>query len=272
MTKPYFSIIIPTLNEEKFLPKLLNDLKKQREKDFEVIIVDANSEDKTKEIAKSYKRDFNDNLKIFNVEEKNVSYQRNFGAKVAKGVYLIFLDADGRVSPSFLSVIKKEINKEKRLIFIPKMLPQSRNPQDKLMFNLANLLIETSQLIGKPFCSGGFVIFQKDFFHFIGEFNEKLFLAEDHEIIQRARKFGVIAKFLRRARIKFSLRRMEKEGRLKILLKYLIAVIHLLTKGKIDKKIFEYEMGGAAYQIKNKHFSLEKTLKNYFKQIKKILE
>lgn len=271
MRRPYFSIIIPTLNEEKFLPRLLNDLKKQKEKDFEIIIVDGNSDDKTREIGQRYKRDLN-NLKIFSVGERNVSYQRNFGAKRARGVYLIFLDADGRVSPSFMTAIKKEINKRKYLIFIPKMLPQSRNSQDKLMFNLTNLLIETSQLIGKPFCSGGFMIFQKDFFHFVGGFDENLFLAEDHEIIQRARKFGVIAKFLRSVKVKFSLRRMEKEGRLKILIKYLIALIHLLAKGKIDKKIFEYKMGGAGYQIKNKHFSMEKAVKNYFKQIKKILE
>ena len=41
--KPFFSVIIPTLNEENYLPKLLNDLKVQKEKNFEVVLVDGGS-------------------------------------------------------------------------------------------------------------------------------------------------------------------------------------------------------------------------------------
>jgi len=268
MKRPYFSIIIPTLNEEKFLPKLLNDFKKQKEHDFEIIIIDGDSEDRTKEVAGGYKKNFI-HFKILEAKKRNVSYQRNLGAKWARGTYLIFLDADARVSSSFISEIKKELDKRKNLIFIPTIFPQSRLYQDKIVFNLANFLIELSQITGKPFSAGSSMIFQKDFFHFIGGFDDKLFLAEDHEIIQRARKFGVIAKVLKNIKIKFSLRRMEREGRLDIFAKYLIASIHTFTKGQIDKNIFDYEMGGRNYQfIKNKHLSLEKTIKIYFKRLK----
>ncbi len=48
------SIIIPTLNEEKYLLGLLNSLKKQTYMDFEVIIADNNSKDRTKQIAKKH--------------------------------------------------------------------------------------------------------------------------------------------------------------------------------------------------------------------------
>jgi len=51
---PTFSVIIPTLNEEKFLPNLLRSLADQSKKDFEVIVVDDCSKDKTRTIAKSY--------------------------------------------------------------------------------------------------------------------------------------------------------------------------------------------------------------------------
>jgi len=54
--KPFFSIVIPTLNEEKYLPNLLNDLTKQKEKDFEIIVVDGKSEDRTIDIAIKYKK------------------------------------------------------------------------------------------------------------------------------------------------------------------------------------------------------------------------
>jgi len=45
MNEPFISIIIPTLNEEKFLPKLLNSIKEQNYKNYEIIIADANSTD-----------------------------------------------------------------------------------------------------------------------------------------------------------------------------------------------------------------------------------
>ena len=51
---PKISIVIPSLNEEKFLPILLESITKQTFKDFEVIIADAGSKDNTVEIAKKF--------------------------------------------------------------------------------------------------------------------------------------------------------------------------------------------------------------------------
>jgi len=269
MKSPYFSVIIPTLNEEKFLPKLLNDLKRQKEKNFEIIVVDGNSSDKTKEAAEAYKKHF-PAFKFLTAKKANVSYQRNLGAKLAQGVYLVFIDADSRIAPSFLTVLRREIEKTSYLIFIPAIFPQSQLYQDKVAFNLVNFLIELSQTLGKPFSSGGSMAIQRDFFNFIGGFDDKLFLSEDHEIIQRARKLGVIAKVSKSLKVKFSLRRMEREGRLDLFAKYLIALIHNLSQRKIKRKIFDYEMGGGNYQlVKNKSVSLQKIIKTYFRRLKK---
>ncbi|MHC1601416.1 MAG: glycosyltransferase [Candidatus Nezhaarchaeales archaeon] len=92
---PYFSIIIPTLNEEKYLPRLLESLSKQLLKDFEVIIVDGGSSDKTIEIAMAHA----DKVVI---ERCNQSKARNIGASISSGKYLVFLDADAAVDPLFL--------------------------------------------------------------------------------------------------------------------------------------------------------------------------
>ena len=54
MISTFFSVIIPTLNEEHFLPKLLADLSLQTFKRFEVIVIDANSSDKTVSLAREY--------------------------------------------------------------------------------------------------------------------------------------------------------------------------------------------------------------------------
>ena len=80
------SIIIPCLNEEEYLPLLLESVKKQKFLDYEIILADAGSKDKTLQIAKKY------NCKI--VPGGLPSKGRNQGAKKAKGDLLLFLDAD----------------------------------------------------------------------------------------------------------------------------------------------------------------------------------
>ncbi len=87
MKEPKVSVVIRTKNEEKIIGKLLAKLKKQTFKDFEIIVVDNASTDKTIEIAKKYKVD-----KIINIEDKDFShpYSTNLGAKNAKGDFIVF--------------------------------------------------------------------------------------------------------------------------------------------------------------------------------------
>lgn len=86
MTK--FSIIIPVYNVEKYLKKCLDSVKNQTFKDYEVLVVDDGSTDKSKEIAKKY------NLTLIESDHVGVSSARNMAIKKAKGEYLVFLDSD----------------------------------------------------------------------------------------------------------------------------------------------------------------------------------
>lgn len=270
MKKPYFSIIIPTLNEEKFLPRLLSSLKKQKEKDFEIIVVDANSIDKTKDIVNQFQKHLPINL--FQVDKKNVSFQRNFGAKKACGDYLIFLDADCEVFPTFIKTLKKNIMKEKGLFFIPYLLPERGDKKYLALFTLINLIIELTQNINKPFSAGGFMVIEKHFFKLLGGFDEQLFISEDHNLVYRAGQWGVKAKFLPKVKIKVSLRRLRKEGGLKLFYKYLIASTKYLFSGKVENKIFDYEMGGQIYQDLYDKKNKKKIFEEYFDQAKKVFK
>ncbi len=265
----FFSIVIPTLNEEAYLPKILESLLSQKEKNFEVIIVDARSEDKTKEAALSFSGKIP--INFYEVQKRNVSFQRNYGAAKAKGKYVIFLDADAGITSIFTKNAKKMIIQKKGLVFIPYVIPDEDSKIDvEIAFNFVNFLIDMSQNIGKPLSSGGSMIFERNFFYNVGGFDESLVYAEDHNIIQKAQQWGVRAKFLRSIRIKFSLRRMRKEGRLKLLYKYILSTAYVLFKGKIKKKIYEYEMGGQFYKLPKDKFLKkggEDSFKEYVKQI-----
>ena len=89
------SIIIPALNEENYLPKLLKNIKKQELKDYEVIVADTNSKDGTRQTAKKFKCEI--------VKGGLPPEGRNNGAKKAKGTLLFFIDADSLLSKNFFN-------------------------------------------------------------------------------------------------------------------------------------------------------------------------
>lgn len=267
---PYFTIIIPTLNEEKFLPVILNDLKRQKRQNFEVIIADGRSEDRTKAIAKEFAKVLP--VRFIETKKRNVSYQRNFGSAHARGKYVVFLDADARVYLAFTKNLEMFISRSKGLVFIPAICPSEVNSQNKVIFNFANFIVEISQGIGRPFSSGGSMIFEKNFFTLIGGFPEEVFMSEDHQIIQTAFKYGVRARFMRNVKVKMSLRRMKKEGELKLYYKYLLTAAQYLIKGKIDSKVIEYQMGGHFYSQKKHRQSIEDTLREYIQETKRFFK
>lgn len=246
--KPFFSVIIPTLNEENYLPKLLNDLSKQTEKDFEVIVADGNSKDKTKKTTYDFKEKLN--IRFCQTKLINVAKQRNYGANRSEGNYLIFIDADTRIRPSFIKKSAIFIKKQKGLVFIPYLLPEKNDEEYKTLFDIGNLLVEFSQNLSKKFSLGGSMVFEKSFFQMIGGFDSNLYLSEDHELIQRIFKWGVTPKFMKDNKITVSLRRWKKEGNLKLIYKYFIITAYRLLGGEVKNKIVEYKMGGAEYNKK----------------------
>lgn len=244
--KPFFTIIIPTLNEEQYIYSLLCDVKRQSFCNYEVIVVDGRSTDKTKQVVLGFKKSFR--LMFHEVKKRNVSFQRNTGAQMSCGSYLVFLDADTRIRKNFLKNIHVQIIKSKGLLFIPEIFPNVRDPQMQILFDGINTVIRLSQSFGKPFSSGGSMIIERNFFLHIGGFSEKAFMSEDHQLVQEAYAHGVHAKFSPHIKVSFSLRRLKKEGKFKVLYKYVVNTVHFISKGKVDKKIFEYEMGGHIYR------------------------
>jgi glycosyltransferase involved in cell wall biosynthesis len=242
----FFSVIIPTLNEEDYLPKILTDFTKQAQKNFEIIVVDASSQDKTKEKALEFSKSLP--LEFYSVKKSSVSFQRNFGAQKAKGEYLVFLDADARVGGQFIQNLYKNILKKKGLIFLPAMISGDNLSRNKILFRVINSIIEISQSSTKPLSPGGAIFITKKLFTILNGFNEKLYMSEDHDLVQRARKLGIKAKILKDTKVAFSMRRVRKEGQIPFLYKNFMALLFMLTNGKLSNKYFAYEMGGGKYK------------------------
>lgn len=102
--RPLISVIIPAYNEEKFLSKCLDSLRKQDldKKYFEVIVVDNASTDKTAQVAKKYP------FKLISEPTRSVVLARQAGVNASRGEILVSADADTSYPPSWLSRIKHD--------------------------------------------------------------------------------------------------------------------------------------------------------------------
>lgn len=101
--KPFFSVIIPTYNRERFIGKAINSVLGQSCKDFEIIVVDDGSKDQTKKIVMSY----GPNVRYVYQKNQGPSAARNTGIRMAKGKFLAFLDSDDQFLPNKLKKNKE---------------------------------------------------------------------------------------------------------------------------------------------------------------------
>lgn len=95
--KPLLSVIIPAYNEEEDIVKCLKSLENQSYKNFEIIVVDDGSIDKTTEIVKKFQK-----ARLLKQKHKGPGEARNFGARLSKGKILIFVDADMTFNKDYL--------------------------------------------------------------------------------------------------------------------------------------------------------------------------
>lgn len=187
------SIIIPTLNEEKLLPRLLESIKVQEYQPLEVIVADSPlSTDRTAEIARRY------GAKV--VEGGRVAIARNNGAKVAKGDIVFFLDADATLpydyflAETYIHFMKNnlqvgscflDLDTTEKMEFVNSIAPH-------IAFTTWNQLKKLYAVTKKVFAdSGTGIIAKKEVFDALGGFREeKEFIGEDTEFSKRAVESG----------------------------------------------------------------------------------
>jgi len=228
------SIIIPALNEEKCLPLLLREIKKQNfEEDYEIIVADADSQDKTVEIAKSF------GCKI--TKGGLPAKGRNEGAKIAKGDTFLFFDADNIYLPdNFLTDLLSEFKKRNLAVVSFPIFPDG-NSFDKFAYRLYNFGAKLTQKFF-AFATNA-VLVKREIFRKINGFDEEIKIGEDHDFAKRAAKIGRFG-FIKTEPVLTSVRRFERDGRFKTYLKYLLVGIYMFFLGPVKSDIFKYRFDG----------------------------
>ena len=180
--KPLVSIIVPTYNSTFFLQRCLDSIKTQTYQQIELIVVDNNSTDKTKETAKRYTK------YVYNRGPER-SAQVNFGVTKASGTYIYKIDSDFELDPR---VVEQCVNK-------------AMNGFDAVVVH--NTPDETVGWVGKirkfevdmykydiTHSSARFV--RKDVFTTIGGFNEKITAGEDYDFQNKLNRAGYKTGFI----------------------------------------------------------------------------
>jgi len=203
---PLLSVIIPTLNEAELLPLLLDDIKQQQDVSFEIIVGDGGSSDATRAVAERYGTGFV-------TAKRGRGAQMNAAAAKASGEYLLFLHADSRIDGLSLlgdavRVLVSESAGQARTAghFSLRFMRSTENnamgyryAEEKSAFNRAGTANGDQGLL-----------LVKDFFRYLGGFDESMPFLEDQRIagkIRSAGKWITLPGYL-----KTSARRFETEG------------------------------------------------------------
>lgn len=109
---PVFSIVMPVYNAEKYLEKSLQSILNQTFSDFELILVNDTSTDRSCKICESVDAS-DDRITVLNLDINcGAAEARNRGIAIAKGNYLCFVDADDTIEPDYLKVFYDVLQEE----------------------------------------------------------------------------------------------------------------------------------------------------------------
>ena len=203
---PEISVIIPALNEEKYIRHVLEGLKKQTFRDFEIIVVDGGSRDNTREIAGKM-------AKVILERKKGPGVARNAGEKVSRAKLLLFLDADTQPSKDLL-MSYVEIFKDKSTIAATGPIMPLENADNAVAMGyrvVSVFFVKLSILFGRPSIVGSNFAVRRTAFEKVNGFNPKMITYEDWDLSMRLKKYGRI-RFIEDAVVYTSIRRISKWG------------------------------------------------------------
>lgn len=242
-TATLLSVIIPTYQEEKILPLLKNVYTKELKNkyNFEVIISDGGSTDKTVEIAK----EFADKIYVHKESRRQtIAEGRNKGSEIAEGDVLIFINADTipKDIDIFFSYIRKWADNPsspfQALCCWVYSMPEERKLRDFFFYTFHNNYFRFLNFLGIGMGRGECQIIRRDLFQEVNGYNNQLVAGEDYDLFKRISKIAKI-KFERKLVVLESPRRFRKYGYLKTILFWVLNSLSVDFRGKSASKEWE---------------------------------
>ncbi len=230
---PHISVVIPAINEEKYIKNVFAGLDAQTFRNFEVIVVDGGSKDRTRDIAKKH-------AKVIIEKRKGTGRARNAGAEIAKGEVLVFIDADTKPSEELLMSYNKAFDDDKVVAATGPILPLEKDSRLAIRLGysfVTKYILRIAMIFGRPSVVGSNFAVRKDAFDKAGGFDKKMMTYEDWDLSNRLKKFGKIA-YLKEAIVKTSTRRVVRWGIVGYIIFYIEDMIryHLFKKTKSNYK------------------------------------
>ncbi|MBP9719090.1 MAG: glycosyltransferase [Candidatus Levybacteria bacterium] len=183
------SVVIPAFNEEAFLPHLLASLQKQTfpKGDYEVIVVDNNSTDKTAEIAKEY------GARVISEKSRGYAYACNAGFATASGEIIARADADYIQPTDWLEKIWHAFEKDNKLVAIggPLYPLESTWWQNIVYYPAIVIWMYILKLLGDGFLFPNMAV-RKELYKKTGGFDTDLQFGEDTKMCLKLTKLGKV--------------------------------------------------------------------------------
>jgi glycosyltransferase involved in cell wall biosynthesis len=225
------TVVIPALNEAERLPDLLGTLARQTQQPDQVVIADAGSTDDTRAIAEAHGAQV--------VDGGRPAPGRNAGARVATSDLILFLDADDDLDDDFIQAAVAEFDERGLAVATTFVDPLERDARNVFACEVVNMYLDVMQYVS-PHAPGFCILARRAVHEAIGGFDETVVLAEDHDYVQRAAEQGKF-RILRECSVRTSMRRIEKEGLVRLAFKYLYCELYVVTGRPIREVPFDYE-------------------------------
>ncbi len=228
--KPDISVIIPTLEEEHYIERVLSRLRKVKSA-VEVIVVDGGSRDRTVELAKHF------TAKVYQTQKRGISSGRNYGAQKAGGNVLVFLDADVTFPTEFAEKVLETFKDPMVVGATCSIMPLQFKLGATTFFRVYNLILHVSTKF-KPHSRGEFFAVRKSAFTAAKGFDESMPCLEDHDLANRLSKLGRFV-FISDLTVYESLRRFRKLGFWHVIATWFMDYISFMLRGKPVSKVWK---------------------------------
>lgn len=223
---PKISVVVPTMNEEKYIQPCIDSLAKQTYKDFEVIAIDASKDSTPQKCSEA-------GWKVVTQKSKGVSLARAEGFAATRGEIIACTDADTELDRAWVESIAKAFENEKVVCAYGPVYFMDGPWYFKVLgaFFFNTVFLGWNRLIRRDHVAGMNFAVRKTTYDKIGGFRADLWTAEDVDLGLRIRKLGKVV-YSKKIKVFTSVRRLMAEGVIKFLGHHIANYFRMYIKGK----------------------------------------